>query len=261
MAEPVIFFSHIPKTAGSTLLRIIRSQYPPEQILNLYRVTRRDAFTKVQDLADTTRMIIGHMSFSLCSHIRRPFRAITIFRDPVERVLSLYYYIAGDPTHPCHAAVGSGEMTLLDLARMDGNCHILWFSGQDKDTGLAPAELLALAKEKLVAENVEFGLTERFDETLILFSRKLNWNVKAYMSQNVTVNRPKRGQISPADLNAVESACAPDMELYAFARESFEQNIAQQPPEFSAEVARLRRRSVAKRIFHAFASRLSFGPH
>jgi len=256
MAEPVTFFSHIPKTAGSTLLRIIRSQYPPEQILNLYRATLRDAFTKVQDLPDTTRMIIGHMSFSLCSHIRRPFRAITIFRDPVERVLSLYYYIARRSTHQCHPAVASGEMTLLDLARMDGNSHILWLSGQDKDTGLAPAELLALAKKKLVAENVEFGLTERFDETIVLFSRKLNWNVKAYMSQNVTLNRPKRGQISPADLSAVESASAPDLELYAFARERFEQKIAQQPPEFTAAVARLRRPSVAKRIFHALASRL-----
>lgn len=259
MAEPVIFFSHLPKTAGSTLLRIIRSRYPPEQILNLYRGTVRDAFTKVQDLADTTRVIIGHMSFSLCRHIRRPFRAITILRDPVERVLSLYYYIARDSTHQCHAAVRSGEMTLLDLARMDGNCHILWLAGQNKDTGLAPAELLALAKTKLVAENVEFGLTERFDETLILFSRTLNWNVKAYLSQNVTVNRPKREQLSPADLNAVQSACAPDMELYAFARESFEEKIAQQPPEFIAEVARLRRRSVARRMLHAFASRLAFG--
>lgn len=258
MDEPIIFFSHIPKTAGSTLRKIIDAQYSPEQILSLYDLSIPESIARVREMNDEVRIITAHRNFALRGHITKPFRSITVLRDPIETVISLYYYIARVPTHQYHPAIASGQMRIPDVARLVQHRQTLWLSGEEKDTQLPLAELLARAKQNLVSETVEFGLTERFDEALVLFSRALNWNVRSYMPQNVTANRPTLEQVAPADLAEVEDASALDMELYSFARERFQERIAQQPPEFAAEVARLRRRSGTKRLLHAFASRLGF---
>ena len=56
--------------------------------------------------------------------------------------------------------------------------------------GECPAEILEIAKENLAVHFAVVGITERFDETLILLKTALNWNSIFYSRANVTRNRP-----------------------------------------------------------------------
>jgi hypothetical protein len=258
MPDPLAFFSHIPKAAGSTLLEIIRSQYRRAELLQLYDREAGALESLVTNLAPRVRMIAGHNTFHLRTRLPRPCHIITVLRDPVELVISLFYYIQRSPTHFLHGKIHSGEMDLRGLAERERNRQLAWITGEPITTTLPDDELLARAKATLMATGVTFGMAECFDESVAFFSQALGWQVRAYSPQNVTRDRPKRAQLNPGDLAAIEETCATDIALFRFAREHFEQRIQAQPPSFAEELARLRNPSVMASALAAISRRLSF---
>ncbi len=244
MAESLAFFSHIPKTAGSTLLKILISQYRRPELLKLYHNTAADREAAMKDLDPRIRMIATHHHLGLREKMPRPCHTITVLRDPVELAISLYYYIQASPTHHLHAETASGQKDLLAVARLERNRQVRWLAGVGSGAELSDAEVLDLAKANLLASDVTFGLAESFDESVIFFSRALGWRVKAFSKQNVTRDRPKRDQLKAGELAELEEICATDIALHRFAREKFDERVRTQPPEFAQELARLRQPSM-----------------
>jgi hypothetical protein len=240
MPAPLAFFSHIPKAAGSTLLQILRTQYHRGELVELYDVYGAARDAKLAALAPEVRMIAGHHNFSLRTRLPRPCHCLTLLRDPIELTISLYYYIRSSPTHVQHGPVASGELTLAGLARLERNRQTTWIAGERKATTLPDDEVLARARAQLLADDVTFGLAEAFDESVVLFSHALGWQVRPYTSRNLTLDRPRRGQLSADNLAAIEESAATDLALYRFARERFEERVRTQPPAFAQDLARLR---------------------
>ncbi|WP_051428308.1 sulfotransferase family 2 domain-containing protein [Bacillus sp. J33] len=85
----VLIFMHIPKTGGTTLSRIIDMQYKPNEIYRTYKNVVK-AQGKMTD--NNIRCIQGHDYFGIHKQINKPFKYVTLLRDPVERVISNYYY-------------------------------------------------------------------------------------------------------------------------------------------------------------------------
>ena len=96
-AQPphTIIFLHIPKTAGTTLHHIINRQYRQRQ-LYVYDNSREDALDAFINLSPQTKaslkLIRGHLSYGLHEHLPGTHSYFTFLRDPVDRVLSHYYY-------------------------------------------------------------------------------------------------------------------------------------------------------------------------
>jgi hypothetical protein len=87
------------------------------------------------------------------------------------------------------------------------------------------------------------GLTEHFDESLILMRRALSWGSPYYISRNVspgTRDRPHPGY-SERSLDQVRKKNQLDIELYAEARRIFEEQAADQDDSFANEISRFRR--------------------
>jgi hypothetical protein len=94
-----------------------------------------------------------------------------------------------------------------------------------------------MAKRNLEKHFAIVGLTEQFDETLILLRRSLGWRrVPFYIRQNATKNRLLKDDLSTEVLNAIKRYNELDMELYEYARERFNESIDHQRTGFSRDL-------------------------
>src|ERR1041385_6430600 len=95
-AEAVIFL-HVPKTAGTTLNRLIEWEYPLFEMYSvdpvLFRWSASHLWRLPQRRLKRTRMFKGHMLFGLHEILPQPATYITVLRYPIERVISAFYFM------------------------------------------------------------------------------------------------------------------------------------------------------------------------
>ncbi|MEM5788224.1 MAG: sulfotransferase family 2 domain-containing protein, partial [Syntrophobacteraceae bacterium] len=100
LGEGCLVFLHIPKTAGTSLYKMFGSSFGEEVIFRHHQDGLIDKARK-EDLSKYF-VFMGHMDYDAISYIpKSPISLCTFVRDPVERLLSLYYYLrAHEPSHP-----------------------------------------------------------------------------------------------------------------------------------------------------------------
>jgi len=240
--KQTVIFLHIVKTAGTTVHQIIDRHYQPDE---MYWIgTKGYTFEHFTSLSEADRakirLLRGHMVFGLHEFLPGPLTYFTLLRDPVERVISYYYYIRRTPQHYCYDLISSNDMSLKEF--IENKADILTLNGQTRVLagGKWHAECtegaVEAAKRNLQEHFAIVGLAERFDETLHLLKKAFNWQNLRYTRQNVTVNRPRRDELAPATLDAIIKANQFDIELYQYATELFEEKIRQQGPLFALQV-------------------------
>jgi PHD/YefM family antitoxin component YafN of YafNO toxin-antitoxin module len=104
-SQPLLIHLHIPKNAGTTLGRSLRlglTLWPPRQWLH-YRCALGyynlwDHYMRLDRIASLgpkqrrrIRLFEAHAGFGLHKHLPSPSAYITLLRDPVDRVLSIYF--------------------------------------------------------------------------------------------------------------------------------------------------------------------------
>src|SRR5438552_2491662 len=103
-----LIFLHIPRTAGTTFVRILERQYGAGAVLDLYDSTVGDRVAALTsgDM-EHLRVVAGHFSFGAHRHLPGSCRYVTFLRDPVERVVSHYYFVRRQPEHYLHPAAST----------------------------------------------------------------------------------------------------------------------------------------------------------
>lgn len=239
--EAVIFL-HIQKTAGTTLHRILDRQYPPHQ--DFFLRTAND-YLDFLDLSleqrGQYRLIRGHMNFGLHQLLPGPATYFTVLREPVERVISYYYHIKRDPAHPQHKLAKQWELKeflKLGVDKLMANGQTRIWSGDRPDLGYGECttEVLALAKSNLRQYCSVVGLTERFDEALLLLKKRFGWRNIFYTRQNISKQRLTRDELSSETLEMIEYYNQFDIEFYQYGKELFEEQIHRQGKEFERQV-------------------------
>lgn len=272
--EPLIQFLHIPKTGGLTVAHsVLRRLYKRGEALNtafntawrdearavgvrddewdtpgLFSGMRRpdliwypeslpQAARRYLDLDEEqrarVRVYVGfHIEYGLEAYLPGPVSTFTILREPVDRALSHYYFTAeerrppGDPRLAAHLA-----------ECVEPNLQTRLLAGpQDPDHPLEPAEMLAQARENLRACAVA-GLTERFDESMLLLRRAYGWRWPLYERKNVSRKRHPRDAIPPETLRRIAQDNRLDVALYAAARELFVERLARYGPTLRRDLA------------------------
>src|ERR1044072_8485917 len=119
-SESVIFL-HLPKTAGTTLNRLIEWEYPLFQMYSIDPVFFRWSWKHLQHLSEErlkkTRVFKGHMLFGLHEILPQPATYITGLCDPVDRVISAFYFMRNYKLHPLYWKMRRGNWTLEDFVR------------------------------------------------------------------------------------------------------------------------------------------------
>ena len=239
--EAVIFL-HLPKTAGTTVNRLIEWEYPLFQMYSIDPVIFEWSAAHVRKLPErrlrNTRMFKGHMLFGLHEILPQPATYITVLRDPVERVLSAFYFMRSYKLHPLYWKFRHENWTIEDFVqrstRDNVQCKII--AGADYH---APCtnEVLGMAIEHLNRYFGVVGLSERLEESLALMKLRFGWQLKSYSSFNVTRSRPKKGDLSQTTLDLIAEKNSFDIALYRHAAGMFQAAVSKQEFEVG-EIAR-----------------------
>ena len=80
------------------------------------------------------------------------------------------------------------------------------------------------------------GITQHFDESVMLMRRLFRWKLPFYVRRNVVKNRPFKKNIPKEILSIIEKRNMLDLELYKYAEDRLESLIKQQGLSFKIEI-------------------------
>ena len=247
-ADHVIFI-HIPKAAGRTISSIAVRQYAADEVLQIKGGIGKAQVPGLDDRS-AVRVVTGHVHYGVHRNLPGRSTYITMLREPVDRVLSLYRYIVTSPDHPLHdqladidpLAFASGS---LDVEEIE-NGQTRQIAGVTQ--GSPDSNSLAVAKRNLAERFVAFGIVERFDESVILFKRRLRWKMPYYIPKNVTESMTTT-ESDPEAVEVIRTRNTLDAELYRFASNLFGEQLRREGPLFDVEVGAFRLLNSAARVY------------
>ncbi|MDQ0218889.1 sulfotransferase family 2 domain-containing protein [Peribacillus cavernae] len=215
----LLIFSHIPKTAGTTIRRIIDNQYDKTRII---RFPQLDMLSAEQ--LNQTEVLYGHCRFGVHRHFDQSFSYITMLRDPVERIISTYYFALRSPKNRMHEKVKNMSFPdfIFDETR-DGRSPLV--NHQTRFLSGEKIPDLEKAKENMHEHYTVVGLTEMFDESIFLMKKYLDWNEIDYSSSNVTNNRPKQNDMPKEVIELIREKNDLDYRLYEYAKQLLLDNM------------------------------------
>lgn len=205
----LLILLHIPKTAGSSLVKGLSQNFKTEEVLLLYGIKKTSDLisSKIASFdkrkRDSIKLVAGHQVwFGIHNYFpnHRP-RYITFLRDPVSRVISNYYKILRDPNHQLHQRFMDNRPTLEEF--VNGQVtqvainHMTVFLARQKVDNQHNArqctkfnnDLLHTAFKNL-SEFWFVGLKERYASDITKISKLINKEISEYF-----INRPEKVQI------------------------------------------------------------------
>lgn len=252
-----ILFHHIPDSAAEPLLDVLRRAYSGDELLALY--DERDAASpEASTLAfaqlfasmdpgefEKVRCIAGHSVQFALPVLAPQCQAVTLLRDPVQRVLALFDELkAGRGRHaesPAGELIRERDWSLIDIYQtygglrpsVDGEQHLFadFFNGQARAI-LAPhfpIDWLPLDQiepgpevpvseslRRITAEHYLLGCSARFAASVDRFANALGWSLG---EDEIVAGPPEAdlAQVPEATLETVLAYNLLDQELVAAA--------------------------------------------
>ncbi|EGG21678.1 putative cell number regulator [Cavenderia fasciculata] len=237
MPHPYIFV-HVPKTGGSSLANIFKRN---ERRDKFHHFWMRPSYQEVQYIS-YLNIIYGHIRFGLhhyyeaeqpgrlgvlASEEMNPYSYMTMLREPVDRVISHYYYHRQNRRDPGHAL--SMKYTLDDWldhtgAATNEQAHMLCGIAST-DTNDNPEFLSKCSHYHLQYVYKYVGLTEKFPESLVLLTHYTGFQAIRFSKINTGTQRLKVEDIDPNVIEKIKRLNAIDISLYNMAVDIFEKSV------------------------------------
>lgn len=244
-SKEAIIFLHLPKTAGTTLNRLIEWEYPLREMYSIDPVLFEWSAGHLRKLSKRRlgrmRMFKGHMLFGLHQVLPQPSTYITVLRNPVDRVLSAFYYMRNYRLHPQYWKLRREKWTVerfVERSTRDNvQCKIIAAADYHSP---CTQDILERAIDHLDRYFSVVGLSERFEESLALMKLRFGWQLNSYSSFNVTRARPQKADLPRTTLELIAERNRFDVALYEHALKQFDAAVAKQESEVSRIAAELK---------------------
>jgi len=243
-------FLHIEHTGGTTLHTILDRQYGD----GLYYVPRPSGVESLRVLPPAQKAAMqavwGHFSYGVHRYLPQTAHYFTLLREPVSRAIASYYYEFRFIKSPNHARYVTGEVdwsehlakrwvTQTQISRLIGG-------GDDELTRHRPSpvgvDAVAQAQAHITDHFTFVGLTEYYDESLLLMARLCGWKKPLHYLRRNTGERkdaPSGIREQIIDLTAQERT------VYEWAKSRFLTLVEAQGAGFQREVAEFKAANTA----------------
>jgi hypothetical protein len=248
--DTIIIFQHIAKTGGSSIGEALSTFFPIEQQLSVSpgpHVTMLGTWSMEYPMKawenllpqqrDAIRLVGGHLPFGVHRIFSKPATYVTLLRDPVERVLSGFYY-----SIERHFAATGERVTLeeyvfrkrhYDLGLNNHQTRVL--SGIEyldpfgdfttENARPITRDALGVAIKNLRDHYLLIGVTEEAEQFLARFAGLMGWPrnlIPSLPLRNVTENRPIAKDIEPRIIEEIRRHNQFDLELHEYTKKTFD---------------------------------------
>lgn len=231
-----LIFVHMFKAGGTSLRRVIRKQFPDARVCLLNgNFNESNAWRSLsQHERDKFELILGHQHYGHHEFLSKPASYMTMLREPVDRVLSFYFFVKRYKDHYLYNHGFNDETTLEEFVESKrfialDNIQTRLLNPQPKKHhpfGTVNEEMFEVAAGNL--QRIErVGIVERMDEFLGLLRIAEGWTIPVAPVKNRTENRPKADDQPEAILERIRELNRYDILLHEAARERFERDWAQ----------------------------------
>jgi len=244
-----LIFLHIPKTGGKTIQHLLASRYNKHSWAELHNdlaepdlnnVLLRDLTAMPAAYRNRYKYLCGHLKFGVHRLLSNHFDYIALFRNPVDREISWFYFLLANPNdvnyHRAASCKDFSEFVFKQIGVQNGMLKQLLTAEQFNCTQ-DWRERLEIAKENLRNRFLVIGDIKKFDECLILLKKALGWKIQpVYLKKNVTQKRPKVDEIDPSVRDKIGDNNRWDMELFGYVKSVSLAELSRQHPDFFREV-------------------------
>ncbi len=217
-----VLFDHIPKCGGTTIMTFLARNYPHRMIFQSQYPFLLSS-QKFLEWSDSRRMgcrlIMGHLTNVLIGKVHPETVITTIVREPIDRIVSLYYYGLQEK-HAWAVVKARPSLTEFSLGKHDRSIlnyltqHFTGLSASEIEQ--APAEAVDRAVEVVDATYDIVG----FQDNLAGFATQVRgkarlWRPLGGLAVNRTIKRPALAELSQSDRDHIADRHAVDIELYS----------------------------------------------
>lgn len=233
---PLLLFTHIPKSAGSSVIQLFVNNAHPGRYHELYdldtqyfEIDRETIRQRVLPLNDAADVISSHipLHYRLWEFIDRPVCNATVLRDPVERVISHYYYLRTiGHVNPVGRRLVEEQISLEDYVRthrLDGSENLMVrFLARTANPSREKQCSGSMLNEAI--ENLELfdilGITEKFDEFVDRVCDMFSYQCQDSLHVNANSERLRQEEIPQSTIDTIKEFNALDIELYETAKKA-----------------------------------------
>jgi hypothetical protein len=220
-----ILFDHLPKCGGSSLNKYLEAHYPRRKIFSLNTYALPSSLENFRKLSQKKRygydLVKGHMAHKLLDHVHPECIKVTVLREPVDRIVSHYYYAKGSPSHYLYSHIHSNQMSLVDYANSNlsaelRNWYTVHYSGlTSQEAERNPRESIDKACETVLTRYNIIGFLDDFSFFADTLRKQANFRY-AYTNTkiNVSEGRPRVENLEASIIDKIKQINYLDIELY-----------------------------------------------
>ena len=226
-----IIFSHIPKTAGTSILSLLNSNYPKTRRIGCYP-SPTEKHLGVMTKMPFLNVIATHTVFGCHEAFGWPAQYFSFLRHPVDQVVSNFSHLQRKGFD--HEMPPNMSLEQFLKSEDGNNLQTAYFSGINQTDARFeedPQRVLEIAKSNMERFYFFIGITERYSESVFMLSKLLKWRILKIEHKNVNKTRP--AVISREIRQLIEKKCHLDMQLYEHGKKTFDKNFSSFRTEFS----------------------------
>ena len=233
MNDPLIYL-HIPKTGGTTVRSIIERLYEGSALFTVYDDSpSHNSMSDLDSLSSEARKSIqiycGHVSYGFHQPAGVKPNYTALLRHPIDRVLSFYHHTMTYDSEWKDKPVSLVKFIHSKNPQMN-NHQTRIVSGMGAPFNQCPEEMLWKAIENIEKEFLFVGVSELFDESLLVLSETVGWSDPFYIKENVSKGRPVAEYFSQMEINVIKNHNQLDLLLYAYVKKKQLAQIAVKGP-------------------------------
>jgi len=249
----ILYFLHIPKTAGTALITILDNYFEPGSVLKPH--DWHELLPQLPPDFSKYKFVRGHFGYSIVRNLPKKPICITMLRNPTDQVVSGLRMIRRQPRDAQKYSISENE-SLSDIV-ISGkigsiqNPQTRWLLmdqdvivrtrlmekkelenyNPEEDQKMLPihseTKYLQIAKRR-IQEFAFVGLVEKMEKSLFLLHYTFGWKpIRNFIRKNAAPTIDKHEKLSEEALQKISDWTSLDIQLYNYAQELFESRYSQ----------------------------------